>query len=197
MPFPLGHAAIGFATNELCSKSDDRSRWWVEVLFIAIVSNLPDADVIVGLVLQGNGGAFHRGPTHSLVFAVCVGVIVANAWKMWSKIPVVSFTSCFLLCVSHIVSDAFLTNSPVSFLWPLDLHLSGGDFGWMVILRSAFLPSLQDAELTIGCGVVILLMRMVRQSFFVPGSVYSAVEEENVRLDEASALKVQTRRDET
>lgn len=178
--------AIGFATYEFCSKSDDRSRWWVEVLLIAIVSNLPDVDVIIGLFLQGNGGVFHRGPTHSLLFALCAGVIASNAWKVWSKIPVMSFMSCFLLCLSHVVSDAFFTDSPVSFLWPFNLHLSGGHFGWMVILRSAFLPSLQDAELTIGCGVVILLTRMVRQSSIASWGVYSAVTAENGGRDETA-----------
>jgi hypothetical protein len=190
MPFPLGHAAIGLATYELCSKCDDRSlRWWEKVLFIAIVSNLPDVDVIVGLVLQGNGGAFHRGPTHSFVFALCVGIIASNAWRMWSKIPVMSLMTCFLLCLSHIVADAFLTNSPVSFLWPLDLYLSGGDFGLTVILRAAFVPSLHDAQLTIGCGAVILLTRMVRQSSIASWGVYSVVLEENIGVDETTGCR--------
>ena len=60
MPLPLGHIAIGLAADEVGTTRSAFSRW---KLFAAIVvlSNLPDIDVIIGLLFHWNGSAFHRG----------------------------------------------------------------------------------------------------------------------------------------
>ena len=85
MPLPLGHTAIGLTTHELFSENISAFDQWKMTLFIAVMANLPDMDVLLGLVFAGNGNAFHRGPTHSLTFAVFMGFLASNAWRLGSK----------------------------------------------------------------------------------------------------------------
>ncbi|NIT61734.1 MAG: metal-dependent hydrolase, partial [Aliifodinibius sp.] len=73
-------------------------------------SNLPDIDVIMGLVLYGNGDIFHRGPTHSLLFGLIMALIASRVGNWWSKISGVSFLWCFLVIFSHVLADAILTH---------------------------------------------------------------------------------------
>jgi inner membrane protein len=129
MPLPLGHLAIGFATHCLISKNTDSVNQWKLAIFIIILSNLPDIDVLFGLILQSNGSTFHRGPTHSILFALIMGFAASKSSRLWSQIPVISFKICFFLILSHVVSDYFLTNSPVSSFWPLEVSWSTGNVG--------------------------------------------------------------------
>lgn len=68
MPFPLGHAAGGLAIYELYAKNGFKVRPWKALVFIIVLTNLPDIDMLIGLILQANGNIFHRGPSHSLLF---------------------------------------------------------------------------------------------------------------------------------
>jgi len=55
MSLPIGHATIGFTVYSLfCGYGSSLGRWKVP-LGILILSNLPDMDVVFGIVLQGNG----------------------------------------------------------------------------------------------------------------------------------------------
>ncbi len=62
MPLLLGHAAIGLTTHDMCCKNNLAFSWWKVVVFVVVLANLPDIDVVIGLLLQGNGCVFHRGP---------------------------------------------------------------------------------------------------------------------------------------
>jgi hypothetical protein len=84
MPLPIGHSAIGFATHSLISNDKASFNKWHMAIFIIILSNLPDMDVLFGLILQNNGSAFHRGPTHSILFALIMGYIASKSSKIWS-----------------------------------------------------------------------------------------------------------------
>ncbi len=162
MPLPLGHTAIGLASFEV---SDPRSGGWRRMktlAFITVLSNLPDIDVLFGLLLTGNGDAFHRGPTHSLVFAALAAVVASHAWKLWSRIPRISFVSAFAIVISHVVADFLFTPSPVSFLWPLETHWSNGVVGWSDVINSIIFQGFQDAGIVVACGMFILLVRLVR-----------------------------------
>ena len=90
MPLPIGHSAIGFATHSLISNDKANFNKWHMAIFIILFSNLPDMDVLFGLILQNNGSAFHRGPTHSILFAFIMGYIASKSSKIWSYIPVVA-----------------------------------------------------------------------------------------------------------
>ena len=162
MPLPLGHSAIGLATHELSSKDSTLTKWKV-VLFVSVLANLPDMDVVVGLLLRENGAAFHRGPTHSLVFAVIMGWVASMAWKIWPKIPRLGFAICFLVIFSHVLSDLFFTSTPVSLLWPLEVNWSLGHSGWTDVLGTVFLKAFQDAGIVLGCIFIILGKQMIRR----------------------------------
>ncbi len=157
MPLPLGHAVIGLTAHNLYSQDNSIFRRWSLVAFIIILTNLPDIDVLIGLVFHGNGNAIHRGPTHSLIFALVMGYLAANAWKLCRKIPRIGFKQCSFLILSHVVADCLFTSAPVSFLWPFELNWSFGYAGWGDVFSSVFLKAFQDAGIVAGCAVVLII----------------------------------------
>ena len=162
MPFPLGHAAGGLAIYELYAKNGFKVRLWKALVFIIVLTNLPDIDMLIGLILHGNGDIFHKGPTHSLLFSVVISALVSNAWRCWSRIPKVPFLLSFLLLLSHLFFDAIFTSAPVSFWWPLEVHWSGGYSGWSDVIQSILFGVFQDAGMTdvgiiVAAGIVIVL----------------------------------------
>ena len=185
MPLPLGHAAIGLATNDLLTGSSLAN--WRTALYVSILANLPDVDVVAGLLLHGNGSAFHRGPTHSFLFAVLAGMAAANACRVWSRIPKLAFSTCFLLILSHVLTDLLLTGAPVSFSWPLEANWSQGSTGWLSTLTSVFFEFYKDAGLILTCLAVIIAKRFVgeaRQQRILGNLAYrpSPVREENQKI---------------
>jgi membrane-bound metal-dependent hydrolase YbcI (DUF457 family) len=156
MPLPLAHVAMGVAAYNLCCGAQSVLRMWKVAIFVSILANLPDIDVVVGLVVQGNGNAFHRGPTHSIGFAVFVGLLASYASGLLPQIPKMSFKMCFLIVLTHLMADFLSTGSPISFFWPLEAHWTAGHSGWMDIINSVFLDALQDVWVIVGCGLIIL-----------------------------------------
>ena len=161
MPLPIGHIAIGLATHELTTTRSAFSRWR---LFAAIVvlTNLPDIDVIFGLLLQWNGSAFHRGPTHSLLFALVMGVLASMASSKWSWLPRLGFWACFSLILSHVAADALLSTSAVSFFWPLETNWSTGHSGWQDVVSMVLKGDVQDALISLCAAAAIIVHRAVR-----------------------------------
>ncbi len=116
MPLPTAHTAIGFAIHSQCSRNRSNLNRWKMLVGVVLLSNLPDVDVVTGLIFRGNGSAFHRGPTHSLLFALVTGILASNGWRIWSRIPKFSLLNCFLIILSHVLADAIFTGSNISFL---------------------------------------------------------------------------------
>jgi membrane-bound metal-dependent hydrolase YbcI (DUF457 family) len=162
MPLPLGHTAAGLAIHDVYAKGRAALDLWKTLAFVVVLTNLPDIDVLVGLIVHGNGNFFHRGPTHSLLFALTMALLVSNSWRCWSRIPKVNFLFCFLLIISHVVADAVLTASPVSFWWPLELHVSTGYSGWREVIQSVLFGAFRDLGIIVVSGMVILINRLVR-----------------------------------
>jgi membrane-bound metal-dependent hydrolase YbcI (DUF457 family) len=161
MPLPLGHIAIGLATHEVGASRSAFSRWKVFAA-IAVLANLPDIDVIFGLLLQWNGSAFHRGPTHSLLFALAMGALAARASGLWARLPRLGFRTCFALILSHVAADALLSTSEVSFFWPLETHWSTGHSGWGDVVGMVLKGDAQDAWIAISAAAVIAAQRAAR-----------------------------------
>ncbi|MGD2015266.1 MAG: metal-dependent hydrolase [Desulfobacterales bacterium] len=176
MPLPIGHAAIGFATHSLISNGKVKSNKWLMALFIIILSNLPDIDVIFGLVLQGNGSAYHRGPTHSILFALIMGYVASKSSKIWSYISTVSFKTCFMLILSHVVADYFLTSAPVSLCWPFEVGYSTGNSGWSQLFHTVLFEATQDAGILFVCTFIIIFVMIFRR---LPLSRLNKLFEEN------------------
>lgn len=163
MPLPLGHTAIGLAIYEFSENKDSPSYTLKSVLFIIILASLPDIDVLFGLIFSGNGSAFHRGPTHSLLFALGSGLLVSRAWKWWSFLPRISFLTGFSLVLSHVLGDLLLTTSSVSLLWPIEVYWSPGYMVWEDLVASFFNGSYQDIGILLTCTALILLWRFRNQ----------------------------------
>ena len=163
MPLPIGHTAIGLATYELSNNNNSALNNLKIFIFLTILANMPDFDVIFGLLIKWNGNAFHRGPTHSLIFALIMGFLASRAWKFSSQIPRMSFDIYFLIILSHILADLFFTISPVSFFWPIEVSWSSGYSGWSDVLTSVFFRGYQDFVVIIGSAILIILIRFMRK----------------------------------
>jgi len=164
MPLPLGHLAIGLATHELSSDRSAFGRWTLLAAILAL-SNLPDIDVVFGLLLQWNGSAFHRGPTHSLLFALAAGFLASWASGRWTWHPRLGFWSCFALILSHVAADALLTTSAVSFLWPFETNWSLGHRGWKDVFGMVLQGNAQDALIILGSAAAIMAHRTIRSLY--------------------------------
>ena len=125
MPLPIGHTALGLVAYEMSNPPQRATDRFKTFALITILANLPDMDVVVGLILQGNGAYYHRGPTHSLLFAILSGYLASRAWRLGRLIPRCSFSLGFMLVFSHILGDMLFTSAPVSLFWPLELNWSG------------------------------------------------------------------------
>jgi inner membrane protein len=95
-----------------------KSLLWLSV----ILTCLPDADVIsfrFGISYASQWG--HRGFTHSIVFALFVGLFSLLFHKGLGESKLKVFIWTFLATISHAVFDA-LTNGGlgVAFFWPLN-----------------------------------------------------------------------------
>ena len=159
MPLPIGHAAIGFTTHSFCGGREFGGSRWKVLLAILILSNLPDVDVVLGIVFVGNGNVFHRGPTHSLIFALIGGLLAYGVCRVWSRLPELSFSICFLLILSHILADALFTSSPISFFWPITVNWSAGHSGLGDVVNLVLFGNYQDWKIIIGCASLVLLRR--------------------------------------
>jgi membrane-bound metal-dependent hydrolase YbcI (DUF457 family) len=161
MPLPLGHAAIGLTTCNLCSRNNSAHDLLKIIIFVTILSNLPDIDVLVGLIFKGNGNIFHRGPTHSMIFTIFMGYLASKAYKLWSQIPKLKFRICFLIILSHVVADCLFTDSPVSFFWPLEVNFASGYSGWFDVINSVLIKTYHDGVIIAGCIMILLLNRFI------------------------------------
>lgn len=165
MPLPLGHAVIGLTIHDMLTREESTLRSLKLACFTAILANLPDVDVLAGLLLAGNGSAFHRGPTHSILFALIMGAIIAWASKLYTPIPRIGFRLSFFIILSHVVADLLFTPSCVSLLWPLETNWAGGHSGWADVISAALLEHEQDFGIIMVCGALITLKRWVRNSY--------------------------------
>ena len=162
MPLPLGHTAVGLVVHDVYAKGRSSLGLWKTMAIVIVLANLPDMDVLVGLTFHGNGNFFHRGPTHSFLFALVMAFLIANGWRYWSRIPRVSYLLCFSLILSHILADALLTATPVSFWYPFELNSSMGHSGWLEVIESVLFGTFRDLGIIVVSAVVLLLNRIIR-----------------------------------
>jgi membrane-bound metal-dependent hydrolase YbcI (DUF457 family) len=176
MPLPLGHAAIAWAAYETVKPSQRYCPLWARGIFIAVLANLPDLDVLLGLAFGGNGSAYHRGPSHSLLFAVICGCLASHLWRLRPGIPKFGFGLCSLLIFSHVAADMLLTNTPVSLFWPLEVHWCPGHSSWIQVFDMVLFRSIQDAGIVFGAllygGGLRTLRGGIRGVLFIRGNHY-------------------------
>ncbi len=168
MPLPLGHTAIGWAAYKTTNATPFPGNQHphrspiAQFAFVTLLANLPDLDVLFGLLFYGNGSAVHRGPTHSLLFAILAGYLASKTHHLWRHIPRFGFGLCFGLIFSHVVADMLLTALPVSLLWPLDLYFSPGYSSWGNIMHMVLFQSAQDIGIVIVCLIYGFSLRFFK-----------------------------------
>lgn len=162
MPSPLGHAAIGLVVHNVCSREKIGFRQWREASFVCLLAILPDIDVLVGLLSQGNGNAFHRGYSHSLLFILCSAFVASVAHRLWSQIPRITFGICFALVLSHVLADFLLTDYGVSWFWPFGRTWAAPSYaGWGDVMHDFLRQTARDAGIVIGCGILLAGIRLM------------------------------------
>lgn len=164
MPLPLGHAAIGMATQNILGSDQKNNKFnWQVALLVVVLSNLPDIDVIFGLILQNNGSAFHRGPTHSILFSLIAGYAVYKSSCWLTRTPILNLKACTVIVFSHVVADFFFTTAPVSFFWPLEVYWSNGTAGWQQVFHAVLFETAKDGIIVLGCTTIVIMNTLVRR----------------------------------
>lgn len=116
------HAVVGLALGGVCVARRIHWAFWVLVGFLPV---LPDFDTFGTAVYGSTLG--HRGFTHSLAFALVIGLVVAGVsfrffrvsfWFLWALF--------FAVTASHGIMDAFTDGGyGIPLLWPLSSHRFG------------------------------------------------------------------------
>lgn len=70
MSTPIGHTLIGLTLARRLGVRSPRA-----LAACVIAASLPDADVIAGNLLHGDGWAIHRGRSHTIAFAAGAGAL--------------------------------------------------------------------------------------------------------------------------
>ena len=168
MPLPLGHTAVSWAAYETVNaQSPHKAHHTIKsristFAYITILANLPDLDILFGLLINGNGASLHRGPTHSLLFALTAGYLASQGWRLSRWIPRFGFGLCTALILSHVAADMLLTNSPVSLFWPFELYLTPGHSSWGQVMHMVVFRSIQDAGILLASMIYVFVLRFLR-----------------------------------
>ena len=114
MPLPVAHGLIGASVVVALRPTDQPGRWkWLA--FGAFLGVAPDFDYALNWLRISHGG-WHHGFTHSIPFALVVGlvIIITLRQREWRSFLIVSGAY-----VSHTLLDFMLTESRgVALWWP-------------------------------------------------------------------------------
>jgi membrane-bound metal-dependent hydrolase YbcI (DUF457 family) len=114
MPLPVAHGLLGAAVAGAISEQS-RSLRWKPLLIGALLGICPDFDYGLNW-LRVSGGGWHHGFTHSIVFAIAVGLITATVVGERKLRSVVVFGGA---TASHTLLDFMITESRgVALWWP-------------------------------------------------------------------------------
>lgn len=81
MATPVGHALCGVLVGTLVTWSRPLLTPWRDVAIFVVFAMGPDLDFLPGILI-GKPDVFHHGPSHSITFAVLVGVLIW-LWARW------------------------------------------------------------------------------------------------------------------
>lgn len=153
------HSLFGYAlaravpTSLAESPAKRRALAWTAV----VASNIPDADFVVGAFAHDAKLAYlvhHRGHTHTLAFALPLGLAVAAACARLARVDAGRDRLHVLLlgaaaCLLHVLFDSF-NNYGVHPFFPFDNRWYYGDFVFIIepLLLAAMLPLLVHGAAT-------------------------------------------------
>lgn len=120
MALPLAHGLLGASIIVSFVPYVSLRRDWRPLLTGALVALLPDFDYIFYLGLQ-LGDSWHRSFSHSILFALVVGIVASSMTAATSMKAVLVYS---LAIVSHPILDALTTKGGggVEFFWPISNH---------------------------------------------------------------------------
>jgi membrane-bound metal-dependent hydrolase YbcI (DUF457 family) len=118
VPFPVAHGLIGASVVAALLPSS-RSRIVVPLLIGAFLGISPDFDYALNWLRVGRGG-WHHGFTHSIPFALLIGLVMIILMRDWKARSFIVFSAAF---ASHTLLDYLLTESRgVALWWPFTDH---------------------------------------------------------------------------
>lgn len=106
MAFPIAHGLLG-ATVIILTAKDGKEINYKRIALGAFLGILPDFDYLLNYLKIGGGG-WHHGFSHSFVFALIVGLIIAFAIKDFNLRTIFGLS---LATASHGILDFFITES--------------------------------------------------------------------------------------
>lgn len=116
--FAVGHMSIAYLIGKGSSKALHTT---INIPILLVLSILPDIDIVYDFL---TGTEIHRGPTHSLLFALLVFIPFFIIYRK-KAIPY------FLALISHALIGDFIVGGQLELLWPFTsqqfgLHELGG-----------------------------------------------------------------------
>jgi inner membrane protein len=161
----LGHVAVGVVAARWRASRPGAPPLGLSMLGLSALSALPDADFVafkLGIPYPHPYG--HRGMTHSLVFALLVGLLVALGLRVRRRPVLLDAVLATLVVASHGVLDAMTTGGlGIEFFWPVDTQ--------RYFLPWRFIPVAPlGARMLSARGLSVLLTEGV---LFLPAWVYA------------------------
>lgn len=162
MPSPIGHFLMG--ASLYADRPAEGRRSALELAAFVFFANAPDLDFIPG-ILTGHAHAFHRGGTHSLVFAVVAALAVALVFSWRGRAAAVRWgRMAFFGILSHVVLDYFCAPSAslgVSLFWPLSAERFASEPSIFPLLSSETIVSWGNVVAVIGEAALVGLILMI------------------------------------
>jgi len=118
VPLPVAHGLIG-ASMVAALRPANQLDGWKWLAFGAFLGIAPDFDFALNW-LRVSWGGWHHGFTHSIPFAVVVGLLTIVVLRQWTARSFIVFTAAY---VSHTLLDFMFTESRgVALWWPFTNH---------------------------------------------------------------------------
>lgn len=143
MPLPIAHGIVGASVLLAVREPNGNLSMWQTLILGAALGILPDADLAFVWILDW-GVAAHGALTHSILFAICMGMALA-AWRserrVWQMREGLMFTGAVL---THGVLDMLVRKDfgGAALYWPFsDEKLRFGLFDYF-----AFYPGSEPLE---------------------------------------------------
>ena len=142
MAFPIAHGLLGASIVIAASPRSQFDRnAWKHIILGAAIAILPDLDFVV-IWFFGFSKSWHRGFTHSILLAACVGVLFSLWEKSGSRVRWAIVYAAAM--ASHGLLDALVSvQGGVELLWPLSSHkFASGLFEYPDVIKVDYYPQL-------------------------------------------------------
>ncbi len=177
MPSPIAHCALFMLAWPMARKALPiiRSRRATLMFAAAVLVSLmaPDLDLLPGFITGQGFAKYHNGPTHSLVFALAIGVLFAVVGRPLCGI---SAKALFLIgscgCAAHVILDMFTFGRGVLLLWPFsDERISSPVTLFLGVRHSVNAPWVVHAFAILGEAAFALMIWFIAATIYKPTSV--------------------------